>query len=395
MSLSVSLAAAAAESRAATLRRLEVVRASAEMAAPSQEAVSAPNSHPSEGARTAQRKKLRVWSPLEAERPLRPLSKVCQLSVHRTHELFAANEGLRAPPFGPALEVYLRLKINDEYDFRNRFPLLSDPAALQRREGETQLQQLKQSAHGEDPTAASPALTDGQPPSPAGSAVVSPEGAAAASVGNPPGQTTTPQSSAPTEPPQGQPQPTDATATAGLSASSGLSLSEMIAALSPAAAACAAASAATAAGGGLGQSALEAAASAAQAASLARSGSGASGELASLQLRQVLEPLKPKWHPPWKLMRVVSGHLGWVTCVDVDSTNAFFATGSNDRLIKIWDLASGSLKLSLTGIGSRASLARAAVLTQRSRRLSLIEREPREWLCVCRASQDTSLRCAT
>ena len=58
---------------------------------------------------------------------------------------------------------------------------------------------------------------------------------------------------------------------------------------------------------------------------------------------------KPQWHPPWKLMRVISGHLGWVRCVDVDHTNDWFVTGSADRTIKIWDLGSGTLKLSLTG----------------------------------------------
>ena len=58
---------------------------------------------------------------------------------------------------------------------------------------------------------------------------------------------------------------------------------------------------------------------------------------------------KPKWHPPWKLARVISGHLGWVRCVAVEPANEWFATGSNDRIIKIWDLASGQLKLSLTG----------------------------------------------
>ncbi|KAH9641196.1 hypothetical protein HF086_004583 [Spodoptera exigua] len=41
---------------------------------------------------------------------------------------------------------------------------------------------------------------------------------------------------------------------------------------------------------------------------------------------------KPKWHAPWKLFRVISGHLG-----------------AADRVIKIWDLASGKLKVSLTG----------------------------------------------
>ncbi|KAG8230587.1 hypothetical protein J437_LFUL004500 [Ladona fulva] len=58
---------------------------------------------------------------------------------------------------------------------------------------------------------------------------------------------------------------------------------------------------------------------------------------------------RPKWHPPWKLFRVISGHLGWVRCVAVEPGNDWFATGSADRVIKIWDLGSGKLKLSLTG----------------------------------------------
>lgn len=58
---------------------------------------------------------------------------------------------------------------------------------------------------------------------------------------------------------------------------------------------------------------------------------------------------KPKWHAPWKLYRVISGHLGWVRCVAVEPGNEWFATGAGDRVIKIWDLASGKLKLSLTG----------------------------------------------
>jgi pleiotropic regulator 1 len=58
---------------------------------------------------------------------------------------------------------------------------------------------------------------------------------------------------------------------------------------------------------------------------------------------------KPQWHAPWKLYRVISGHLGWVRCVDVEPGNEWFVTGAGDRIIKIWDLASGTLKLSLTG----------------------------------------------
>jgi pleiotropic regulator 1 len=65
--------------------------------------------------------------------------------------------------------------------------------------------------------------------------------------------------------------------------------------------------------------------------------------------RQTPSMPKPQWHPPWKLMRVLSGHVGWVRSIAVDPTNEWFATGSADRTIKIWDLASGTLKLSLTG----------------------------------------------
>lgn len=70
-----------------------------------------------------------------------------------------------------------------------------------------------------------------------------------------------------------------------------------------------------------------------------------------LQLQPKKAPTipKPKWHAPWKLARVISGHLGWVRCVAVEPGNEWFATGAADRVIKIWDLASGKLKLSLTG----------------------------------------------
>ncbi|MBE3049406.1 WD40 repeat domain-containing protein [Candidatus Bathyarchaeota archaeon] len=58
---------------------------------------------------------------------------------------------------------------------------------------------------------------------------------------------------------------------------------------------------------------------------------------------------KPDWHAPWKLMRVISGHLGWVRALAVDPDNKWFASGAGDRTIKIWDLATGSLRLTLTG----------------------------------------------
>uniref|UniRef100_A0A672YSW4 Pleiotropic regulator 1 n=1 Tax=Sphaeramia orbicularis TaxID=375764 RepID=A0A672YSW4_9TELE len=72
---------------------------------------------------------------------------------------------------------------------------------------------------------------------------------------------------------------------------------------------------------------------------------------------------KPQWHPPWKLFRVISGHLGWVRSIAVEPGNQWFVTGSADRTIKIWDLASGKLKLSLTG---HISTVRGVAVSNRS-----------------------------
>ncbi|EKX47493.1 hypothetical protein GUITHDRAFT_69596 [Guillardia theta CCMP2712] len=58
---------------------------------------------------------------------------------------------------------------------------------------------------------------------------------------------------------------------------------------------------------------------------------------------------RPQWHAPWKLMRVISGHLGWVRCVAFEPDNQWFVTGAGDRTLKLWDLASGELKITLTG----------------------------------------------
>ncbi|RMZ90366.1 hypothetical protein DV736_g2391, partial [Chaetothyriales sp. CBS 134916] len=69
----------------------------------------------------------------------------------------------------------------------------------------------------------------------------------------------------------------------------------------------------------------------------------------SLIRRPGLIQQKPQWHAPWKLMRVISGHLGWVRALAVEPNNQWFASGAGDRTIKIWDLASGNLRLTLTG----------------------------------------------
>lgn len=71
---------------------------------------------------------------------------------------------------------------------------------------------------------------------------------------------------------------------------------------------------------------------------------------------------RPVWHPPWKLMRVISGHTGWVRTLDVDASNEWFVSSGSDRLIKFWDLASGTLKLSLTG---HVSAVRALKISDR------------------------------
>lgn len=42
-------------------------------------------------------------------------------------------------------------------------------------------------------------------------------------------------------------------------------------------------------------------------------------------------------------------HCSAVRSVAVDHGNEWFVTGSADRTIKIWDLASGQLRLTLTG----------------------------------------------
>ncbi|CEM33309.1 unnamed protein product [Vitrella brassicaformis CCMP3155] len=86
-----------------------------------------------------------------------------------------------------------------------------------------------------------------------------------------------------------------------------------------------------------------------QLATLPASRPGEQGGLNQLAIRKQPTAPKPVWHPPWKLMRVISGHQGWVRCLAVDPRNEWFASGSNDRLLKIWDLATGTLKLSLTG----------------------------------------------
>ncbi|KAH8893727.1 WD40 repeat-like protein [Thozetella sp. PMI_491] len=76
---------------------------------------------------------------------------------------------------------------------------------------------------------------------------------------------------------------------------------------------------------------------------------GQPGQQSLIRKSDIPTQTRPDWHAPWKLMRVISGHLGWVRALAVDPDNRWFASGAGDRTIKIWDMASGSLRLTLTG----------------------------------------------
>jgi pleiotropic regulator 1 len=48
-------------------------------------------------------------------------------------------------------------------------------------------------------------------------------------------------------------------------------------------------------------------------------------------------------------MEAHARYLGWVHSVAIEQGNKWFATGAGGRVIKIWNLVSGELRLSLTG----------------------------------------------
>lgn len=69
-----------------------------------------------------------------------------------------------------------------------------------------------------------------------------------------------------------------------------------------------------------------------------------------LERYKVLLSQKPQWHRPWKLVKIINGHLGWVRCIAMEPIqNEWFVTGSNDTTLKVWDLSTGHLKLTLSG----------------------------------------------
>lgn len=46
-------------------------------------------------------------------------------------------------------------------------------------------------------------------------------------------------------------------------------------------------------------------------------------QLANIMKKAPTMP-KPKWHPPWKLYRVIAGHLGWVRCIAMEPGNEVY-----------------------------------------------------------------------
>ena len=98
----------------------------------------------------------------------------------------------------------------------------------------------------------------------------------------------------------------------------------------------------------------------------------------ALERRRQLLLQKPKWHASWKLQKVINGHLGWVRCIAIDRvSNEWFATGSNDTTIKIWDMSTNKLKLTLAGHSMSV------------RDLAVSERHP----YMFSASEDKLLKC--
>ncbi len=76
-----------------------------------------------------------------------------------------------------------------------------------------------------------------------------------------------------------------------------------------------------------------------------RAGAAGPTGAGTLAVRKAPTMPRPAWHPPWKLVRVISGHIGWVRCIAVDPTNEWFCTGSADRVIKVGPWSESNLYL--------------------------------------------------
>lgn len=64
----------------------------------------------------------------------------------------------------------------------------------------------------------------------------------------------------------------------------------------------------------------------------------------------------------WQLSEVVEGHAGWVHAIAVDPSNQFFVTGSGDTAIKVWDVETLAVRVTLAG---HVMAVRAVACSQR------------------------------
>lgn len=70
-------------------------------------------------------------------------------------------------------------------------------------------------------------------------------------------------------------------------------------------------------------------------------------DLRSTLVRSAAKPIDRK--PTWNCRQVLSGHAGDITTLAASPDGYFFASGSSDRSIKLWDIASGKLVQTFAG----------------------------------------------
>lgn len=51
----------------------------------------------------------------------------------------------------------------------------------------------------------------------------------------------------------------------------------------------------------------------------------------ALVRKDTVRQARPEWHRPWKVSRVLAGHLGWVRSLCVDPDNQFFVSGAGGK----------------------------------------------------------------
>jgi pleiotropic regulator 1 len=221
--------------------------------------------------------------------PLEPrsLRALATLHLKRTLDMFVGDHGRRPPPDEAAQRLKVAVKMRDDYGAAARYRPRTAPGAAAPGRG------------------AEPADADAAP-----AAAAEPRSATAKAIDAAAAAAAAPAAAAP---------PGSALALAGPSARAGLT---------PAArAALASAALVPTADGGAREYAPS----------------------AQVARRAAARWPRPEWHAPWRAYRVISGHAGWVRSVAFDPGNEWFATGSGDRTIKVWETASGTLKLTLTG----------------------------------------------